>query len=141
MRLPGSAEWKQEDVAAQIAFERELCRGSAAHCRRDGLRGTAYRRSKKCDTPCLRGCLCSRTCGRTRLCTEDVRLGASICAELSSLEKSRPNTPMQLAFFAAVASVAAADQIEIDSDGVSLIRLSEKGPPIRYRWPHCTTQS
>jgi hypothetical protein len=135
MRLPGSAEWKQEDVTAQIAFERSF---AAAAPRLMDSMSFVDQRSDEARRAIPRVSEAVFALGRAAelaFATEDIRLGTSICAELSMVEKSRPNTPMQLAFYAAVASITASVQVEIDGEGVSLIRLYEKGPTIRYRWP------
>jgi hypothetical protein len=135
MRLPGTAEWANENVAAQIVFERSF---AAAAPRLMDSMSFAYQLSEEARLAMPRVSEAVFALGRAAelaFATEDIRLGLRICADLAAVEKTRPNTPMQLAFYAAVASIAATVQLEIDPEGVSLIRLNEQDRSLRYRWP------
>jgi hypothetical protein len=132
MRLPGSAEWKRENVAAQIAFERSF---AAAAPRLMDSMNFMDQPSDAIKPAISEAVFALGRAAELAFAIEDIRLGMSICSELSLVGKSRPITPMQLAFYAAVASIAAAIQVIIEPEGVSLVSFYEKAPRIRYRWP------
>jgi hypothetical protein len=133
MRLPGTEEWSNEDIGAQIAFELKFAKNEpllrdvfdTVTGRGDTSRNHQYHIS---ESIFARG-----RAAEFAFATENVSGGTAICMQIVANE--RPRTPMGIAFYAVVGAVVGAVHVRLTAEGAFVQSPSQAIEDFRVAWP------
>jgi hypothetical protein len=134
MRLPGTEQWSEESIGAQIAFEKVFAESApsllevidAADRDREPERTTQRQLSESI--------FALGRAAELAFATEQVQRGISICKLMMTSEG--PKTPMQLAFYATVGALIGAVRIHLNQEGALIERRALHLKDILLSWPH-----